>query len=60
MEKLVRTWLEKENKWFDQKDIFEFLKEDIINMLDSKFLPKKGLRKIFFPFLLDKTYIYKD
>lgn len=45
MEKLVKTWLRRDKQWFDQKEIFEILKEDIAAMLDSKSPPKKNLRK---------------
>lgn len=45
MEKLVRTWLKKDKTWFDQKEIFDILEEDIIAMLDSIMPPKKQLRE---------------
>lgn len=45
MEKLVRTWLRKDKTWFDQKEIFDILEEDIIAMLDSIMPPKKKLRE---------------
>lgn len=45
MEKLVRTWLRKDKAWFDQKRIFDVLKEDIIAMLDSITPPNKKLRE---------------
>lgn len=45
MEKLVKTWLKRDKEWFDQKEVFETLKEDIADMLDSRFPSKRELRK---------------
>lgn len=48
MEKLVKTWLKKDTKWFDQQEVFEILKDDIVAMLDSKFPSPRELRKFIF------------
>lgn len=45
MEKLVKTWLKRDKQWFDQKEVFEILEDDIANMLESRFPSKKVLRK---------------
>lgn len=47
MEKLVRTWLNRDKQWFDKKAVFEILKGDIVTMLDSKYPSKENsdLRK---------------
>lgn len=42
MEKLVRTWLNKDKQWFDKEAVFDILKDDIIAMLDSKNSSKKN------------------
>lgn len=47
MEKLVRTWLNRDKEWFDKKEIFQILEKDIAAMLESRFTSKKEMRKYF-------------
>lgn len=44
-EKLVRTWINKDKNWFDKREIFDILKENIVAMLESRYSPNKKLRK---------------
>lgn len=47
MEKLVKTWLKRDKEWFDKKEIFEILEEDIADMLDSRFTAKREMRMYY-------------
>lgn len=59
LEKLVKTWLKKDNTWFDHKEVFDILEDDIADMIDSKFPSKKDLRK-YLPFIkFEKNYSHK-
>lgn len=56
MEKLTRTWIKKDKEWFDQKEVYEALKEDIVDMIDSKFPATKKLRKCLTEYFFKINY----
>lgn len=45
---LVQTWIEKKpemNRWFDKENIYNLLKDDLIQRIKSQ-LPSKQLRRL--------------
>lgn len=58
LEKLGRTWISidpVDKQWFDQENIFQELKEDLVLKLQSKFISKSSGKIIYFTL---KKFVY--